>query len=93
MVTVLSNFPKDPDAKVDFGIDWSQWLVAGDSISSSAWTVSSGITVDATSHSTSATKIWLIGGTAGESYNAANRITTNGGRVDERTITITVLER
>lgn len=87
---------KDPQAKLDYSIDWFEWLdEIGDEIATSTWTVSSGITISAspapTNTTTNAT-VWLEGGTDGV-YNATNTITTVGGRVDERTITIRVQNR
>lgn len=84
---------KDPQAKLDYSIDWFEWLSAiGDEILTSTWTVSSGITKETESNTTTNTTVWLSGGTDGV-YNATNTITTVGGRVDERTITIRVQNR
>jgi hypothetical protein len=38
-------------------------------------------------------RVWLSGGTAGESYDVACEITTDQGRTDERTIRVPVRER
>ena len=86
------KFTKDPDAVLDYQIDWSDWL-DDDTISSSAWTVPAGITKDSDSNTTTATTIWISGGTAGAGYNIINRIVTAGGRTDDRTIRIIVAER
>lgn len=96
---ILANGPvlscvKDPSAVLDYGLDWTTWL-AGDTINTSTWTVSAGITktsesVDPTNK---ATTIWLSGGTAGVEYDIVNRIVTVGGRTDERTIRVIVRER
>jgi hypothetical protein len=84
---------KDPNAVLDYVIDWgSKWLEAGDEISTSIWTVPTGITKDSDSKTTTTTTIWLSGGTDGESYDIVNRIVTTGGRTDDRTITIIVRE-
>jgi len=87
-----STFTKDPDATLDYQIDWSDWLDS-DTISTSTWTVPSGITKDSDTASTTATTIWLSGGTAGESYELVNQIVTAAGRTDDRTITVIVKER
>lgn len=86
------SFPKDPDAILDYSIDWETWL-DGDTISTSTWIVPTGITKDSDTYSTTATVIWLSGGTAGSSYSLTNRITTAGGRTEDRTIEILVKER
>jgi len=35
----MTTFIKDPDAVLDYSVDWSKWL-AGDQIQTSAWSVS-----------------------------------------------------
>lgn len=86
------TFPKDPNAVLDYSVDWSRWL-DGDSIASSAWTVPIGLAkVTETNTDTKAT-VWLSGGSAGQSYPVTNRVTTTGGRTEDRTFTIRVEER
>jgi hypothetical protein len=86
------TFPKDPNAVLDYSVDWSRWL-DGDAIASSAWTVPADLAkVTETNTDTKAT-VWLSGGSAGQSYPVTNRITTTGGRTEDRTITIRVEER
>lgn len=85
---------KDPNAKLDYGFDWSAWL-DGDTISASSWTVPTGLTQSvspAPSFSATTTTIWLEGGTAGEKYSVSNHITTTAGRQDDRTIVVSVKE-
>lgn len=86
---------KDPGAKLDYGFDWSEWLATDEIISTSTWTVPSGITKVTDTKSTTGTIIWLSGGTAGESYRLVNRIVTNAGtpRTDERSMDIRVEQR
>lgn len=87
------TYTMDSDAVLDFAWDWSQWLGNLETISSSTVTASPGITVNSTSNTTDKVTVWLSGGTAGQPYTVANRITTNQGRTDERTITIRVTNR
>lgn len=93
MATRIQHFSKDPDAKLDYAIDWSSWLAAGETITASAWTVATGITEVISSFNDTTTKIWLSGGTAGTTYTIANTITTSDGRIDERTFDVIVEER
>ena len=86
-------FIKDPSAVLDYGLDWSHWLSAGETIVSAEWTIADGITMQSHSESATATLVWLSGGIAGQDYHIKCRITTSLGRVDERTITIAVRER
>ncbi len=64
--------PKDPDAVLDYSIDWTTWL-AGDTLATSVWTVPAGITKDSETNTTSKSTVWLSGGTAGEVYEVPLR--------------------
>ena len=88
-----SDFPKDPDAVLDYSVDWSSWLTGSETITASSWTVPDGITKDSDSFSDDATMVWLSGGTAKNKYSLINHITTSAGREEDRTITIHVGER
>lgn len=91
----VAVYSKDPDAVLDYPIDWKPWLDAagGDKIATSTWTLSAGIANSGETKSLTLTVIWLSGGTPGQSYLVANRITTVGGRTEERTIQINVVDR
>lgn len=89
----VQTYRKDPDANLDYGIDWSDWLASGETISVSAWTVPSGITEGTKSNDGTTVKVWLSGGTAGEIYTISNKITTSDGRIDERSFDVVVEER
>jgi hypothetical protein len=81
----------DPDATLDYQLDWSSWLTDGEVIANSTWTVSGADQVTASFSDTRAT-IWLRNPT-GKIISATNKITTNSApvpRIDERTLLITV---
>lgn len=84
--------PKDPHAVVDYTINWARHLVA-DTISTSTWTVPSGITKDSDSKTSQTTTVWLSGGTDRQKYSLVNRIVTAAGRTLDQTIKISVRER
>ena len=84
-----ATFEKDPEAVLDYQVDWSDWL-GTDTIAASTWTVPSGITKDSDTNTTTTATFWLSGGTAGENYKLVNHIVTVGGREDDRTITVQV---
>ena len=89
----MTTFIKDPDAVLDYSVDWSKWL-AGDQIETSTWFVSDPALQSADdSNTTTRTMAWLAGGVAGQSYTVTNRITTSGGRTDDRSFTIQVQDR
>lgn len=85
---------KDPNAVLDYSMDWSAWLaVAGDAIQSASWTVTGGVSVNSSSYTATSTAAFISGGTAGTTATATCRITTVGGRTEDRTIYLTVQDR
>ena len=83
---------KDPNSTLDYTVTWSSWLTA-DTISSVAWTVETGITQTAATNTTTTATIWLSGGEAGTEYTVTCRVTTAGGRIDQRSIAVRVAQR
>ena len=104
MSASFKTFTKDPDAVLDYKFDWaaltngtgaSDWLAAGETISSHTITAAAGIAVDSsaiTDASTSVT-VWLSSGTANIDYTVACKIVTNALRTDERTMVVSVRQR
>ena len=88
----MSRFTKDPDATLDYKVDWASWLV-DDTITNSTWIVPTGITYEIDANDTTSATVWLSGGSVGSSYEVVNRITTTAGRIDDRTITIRIKEK
>ena len=86
------TFTKDPNAILDYSVDWAKWL-AGDEIVTSDWTVPAGLTKVSDTKTTTKTTAWLSGGAAAQSYTVTNRITTTGGRTEDRSFTLKVEER
>lgn len=80
----------DPDARLDYAWDWAAWL-DGDTIAS-ATIDADGMTADPPTITGGRVTVWLSGGTLG-THKVACRITTQLGRVDERTRTIYITER
>lgn len=75
---------KDPDELLDYALEWSNVLEDGETISTSTWTVPTGLTDSAASISGTQTRIWFSSGTAGVTYAVTNKITTSEGRTYER---------
>jgi hypothetical protein len=78
-----------PGADLDYSVDWSEWLAAGETITGSSWPAVAGLTLsrDQVSGGTVAS-VFAAGGVAGQTYVLTNQITTSAGRVDSRTITL-----
>lgn len=88
----MKVFIKDPDAVLDYTIDWSDWL-GTDTISTSTWTLDTGITEDSSANTTTTTTIVVSGGSVKTSYKAVNHIVTAAGLEDDRTIIIKIEEK
>lgn len=89
-------YRKNPAASLDYVFDWTRYLsswgtyLPSDTIASVVWTVSAGITQGATSFTSKTATIFVSGGTAGNMETITCRITTSGGRIDERTISLQI---
>lgn len=88
-----NSFIHDPDAILDYCIDWSAFLEEDDTIDTSTWTVTDGIVIASNTNTTTVATVWLSGGTVGAWYRVTNHIVTAAGREDERTIRIRIRER
>ena len=96
-----TQFLKDAHADLDWVFNWndttSPWLATGETITTFTVTVPTGLTLGtgtkAPSQSIGKVTYWVSGGTIGQSYRVACKITTSASRIDERTMRISVLER
>lgn len=88
-----SSHNKDPDAKLDYSFDWDKWLNEDEIITEYIITTEEGLTNLGDSTTGKIVTVWLESGTIGQRYSVACRITTNEGRIDERTAYIAVKER
>lgn len=87
------TFEKDPNATLDYTLDWSAWL-DGDTISTSAWNASpTGATLPQDDNDATTTTVWVADGVVGTKYNLTNHITTAGGRANDRTIAVLIKEQ
>ena len=93
--TKLDPFIKDPNAVLDYAVSWAAWLAeVGDTLVASVWSVLTGtVQIDSDVSSTTVATVWLRGGAAGEKCSLLNRITTAGGRIDDRTIYVKIKEK
>jgi len=87
------SYLKDPQAVLDYGVDWSLWLAGGETISTSTFTVDAGLTKNSQTNTTVSATVWLSGGTIGQRYKVVNEITTTAGRTNDATFTVIVNDR
>lgn len=86
---------KDPEAVLDYTLDWSGWLPPGDRIVSLSATVTpaDALAITTTEYTDSLSTVWLSGGVGGVTYSVVHHITTDAGREDDRTMLIAVKEK
>jgi hypothetical protein len=93
----MSFYLKDPDARVDYAIEWQGGYLDGQAVAASSWSVTpteeNGLWVTETSFDLTRTGVTVEGGISGHAYRLSNRVTLSDGRVDERSITLRVEER
>lgn len=84
---------KDPDATLDYQMDWSAFLAEGETITAQAVTGPVGITISGVTQASGIVRWRVAGGTSGTSYQVTVQITTSAGQVDQRTVSIPVRDR
>lgn len=90
----MASYKKDPNAILDYTFDWAQYLLPiGDVISSVTWILSSGLTKVSQSNSTTTASAFVSGGVVGNVETLTCRIVTTGGRTDDRSISLKIIDR
>lgn len=85
---------KDPDAVLDYPIDFSTWLAdIGDAYASHTIAVTGGLVVDSSFESNGVITPVLSAGDPGETATFTIHIVTLGGREDDRTFYLKMQER
>jgi len=84
---------KQPSEVLDYDFKYTDWLDSGDEIESAEVTVATGITLDSYNIvSPGIVKVWLSGGTDGETYLITCVATTEGGREKEKEFKLKIKE-
>ena len=101
---IIGTFEKDPDASLIYTFDWANdgpndasqdddgWLQSA-TIATSSFVVPTGLTNVIDTNDDTTASIKLSGGRVGKIYIVTNRITTDGGEGDDRSIEIKIKER
>lgn len=85
---------KDPEAILDYVIDWTQYLAPEEVIQDFNVTCEGGgVTVSGSTEADGRVRFMLSGGVAGRDYSIVCEIITNAGRTDQRTINLPVRQR
>lgn len=90
----MDTFVKQPADKLDYVVDLSDWLTDNDNIVDASTVVESGINVLLTEidPSTTMVKVWIDGGTDGETYKVTVTVQTQLGRRKEVDFNVRVKE-
>jgi hypothetical protein len=92
----MSLYLKDPDAAVDYAIDWAPYL-DGRTIVASEWSLvpeeTGGIAIGEASFEGGRTAARVSGGIVGHGYSLANHVTLSDGSGDDRSIVLRVEQR
>ena len=100
---MTDRIARDPDAcfmqvvgaKLDYWMNWKggskPFLSAGETIATSEWTAPDDVTLSDASSADTTTMVWATSQKAG-TYRLRNKITTSDGRIDERSIYLTITD-
>lgn len=89
----LTQFEKDPDATLDFAIDWSDAFPGDDLTAATATVDDAALVVENESHTATVHTVRLSGGAVGRRYEVTSTVTTTSGQSDQRTVEVVVLEK
>ena len=96
-VTIINGrakLTKDPNSRLDYWWDWTDWLAPlSDEIEAAQVLGDHGLTVETVEYDTKTVKAFISGGTVGAVAMATCRITTLAGRVEDRSIFLTIKEK
>jgi hypothetical protein len=84
---------KDPNAVLDYTVDFTAWLDAASDAIASHTATGTGVTVQSSAVVGKTVVVWVSGGVVRVKGSVVVRITTTGGRVDDRTIFFKIKER
>lgn len=88
---------KDPDAVLDYSVDWGAEYLSGDLIAGSQWSVDpdepGGVSIVGTDFDATTATVIAGGGSPGRIYRLVNDVQMQSGRIDKRSIVLRVEER
>ncbi len=88
---------KDPEATLDYSVDWGAEYLGDDILATSEWSVlpdeTGGITVEGNTFDAKIATVKAAGGLAGRVYQLINHVVMDSGRTDSRSIVLRVEKR
>jgi len=93
----MSLLLKDPDAVLDYSIDWGAEYLGGDLLAGSAWSAApdepGGVSIVGSQFDATTSSVKAAGGIPGRIYRLVNQVVTAAGRTDSRSIVLRVEAR
>lgn len=93
----MSFLLKDPEALLDYAVDWGAEYLSGDALVDSSWSISpaeaDGATIAGSAFDLLIATVQVAGGRPGRIYRVTNHVTTVSGREDSRSIILRVEKR
>lgn len=93
----MATYLKDPDANLDYTVDWRAGYLGTATIITSSWTVlpvePGGVTIAGEAQAQTHASVNLTGGIPGHLYRIGNQVVLSDGTIDERSITVRVEQR
>ena len=93
----MSFLLKDPDAVLDYSIDWGAEYLLGDILAESEWSVVpdeiDGVSIVGSDFDATTSTVKAGGGLPGRIYKLLNEVVLDTGRIDSRSIVLRVEKR
>ncbi len=88
---------KDPEAALDYAVDWGLEYLAADTLAQSDWRVTpvepGGVSVVGSAFDTKVATVTAAGGVSGHLYQLTNHVVLSSGLTDSRSIVLRVEKR
>ena len=88
---------KDPEAALDYAVDWGAEYLSGETLSGSHWQVTpvevGGLSVGVSRFDETVANVTATGGVAGHVYQLTNHVVLSTGLTDSRSIVLRVEKR
>jgi hypothetical protein len=83
---------KDPDARLDYAVDWTDFLTDTDTIQAAEWVDYDypDLTIEDEGVEGNMHTCFVSGGTVGRAYRVTSRVTTTEGRINDTTFIVFV---
>ncbi|MFI5542083.1 hypothetical protein ACIA5H_37580 [Nocardia sp. NPDC051900] len=88
----FDGFEKSPTDIDRWQFDWSPYLESGETVASSQYLTTAGLTLSGQTLTGAITSVLVAGGTLGVTYLVTNRVATSLGRQADQSFTVTITQ-